>query len=592
MRALASLPISLPRPENRSELPDYLPARMVNEFVYCPRLFFYEWLEGIFRDSAETLEGSQQHKRVDKEGKGLPAADELPEDLKTRAISLSSETYRVIAKMDLVEAHDGVVIPVDYKRGRPRETEAGLEAWPTDRVQLALQALVLRENGYRCDEAIVYYSATKQRVRLIMDEVALAEALDAVRQAWETAEQGVLPPPLIDSPKCPGCSLAPICLPEETNVLLKNELADGALQFTLFEDSLLPKKPPTTEVRRLAVPRSELRAAYLNTQGLRVGKSGEVLQVKEKDALRQEIRLNEISQLNVMGNIQVTTQAIQAMAESEIPVCYFSQGGWFYGITNGLSTKNVFLRKAQFKLADEEWFCLKVAKRLVAGKIRNQRTMLMRNHEEPPAVVLEQMRAMAARAEECRSLEELLGIEGNGARLYFGEFSGMLKGEEDSEGRFPFDFQKRNRRPPRDPVNALLSLGYSVLAKDLTVACYAVGFDPMMGFYHQPRFGRPALALDLMEPFRPLIVESAVLQAINSRMVTPKDFVSAGNAVALKPEGRKAFFQSYEARMDTLVTHPLFEYRLSYRRMLEVQARLLAKYLEGSIPEYPVFVTR
>jgi CRISP-associated protein Cas1 len=114
----------------------------------------------------------------------------------------------------------------------------------------------------------------------------------------------------------------------------------------------------------------------------------------------------------------------------------------------------------------------------------------------------------------------------------------------------------------------------------------------MMGFYHQPRFGRPALALDLMEPFRPLIVESAVIGAINTRMVGANDFLRAGDSVALKPAGRRAFFQAYEARMDTLVTHPLFDYRVSYRRVLEVQARLLAKMLEGEIDDYPAFVTR
>ena len=144
----------------------------------------------------------------------------------------------------------------------------------------------------------------------------------------------------------------------------------------------------------------------------------------------------------------------------------------------------------------------------------------------------------------------------------------------------------------RDPVNSLLSLAYSLLSKDLTVACAAVGFDPMMGFYHQPRFGRPALALDLMEPFRPLIAESAVLNAINTRMVTSRDFVRAGRAVALTPAGRRGFFQAYEARMDTLVTHPIFGYRVSYRRLLEVQVRLFAKVLEGELDEYAVFVTR
>ena len=138
----------------------------------------------------------------------------------------------------------------------------------------------------------------------------------------------------------------------------------------------------------------------------------------------------------------------------------------------------------------------------------------------------------------------------------------------------------------------MLSLGYSLLVKDFTIACYAVGFDPYMGFYHQPRFGRPALALDLMEPFRPLLADSAVLTAINTRMVTPKDFVQAGPAVALTPAGKKGFFRAYELKMDTLVTHPQFDYRVSYRRLLEIQARLLARYLQGETDGYPVFVTR
>ena len=579
-----------------STLPEYLPARMVNEFVYCPRLFYYEFVEGIFRESADTAEGGHLHKRVDKEGSALPLPDDLPDDLKTHAITLSSESLRVIAKVDLLQISAGVVIPVDYKRGRPRETESGLEMWPSDRVQLALQAMLLRENGYQCNEAIVYYAATKQRVRLAIDESVVSETISAVNAAWLAAKSGVIPQPLEDSPKCPGCSLAPICLPEETNALLHAEPADPGAQLDLFDTAQIPKKQPHSAdgIRRLITPRDELRAAYLDTQGLRVGKSGDVLQVKEKETVRQQIRLNQINQLNLMGNIQVSTQAIQALCQAEVPVCYFSQGGWFYGITQPMSTKNVFLRKSQFKLADEPWFCLRLSRKLVAGKIRNHRTLLMRNHDEPPTIVLDQMKAMILRAEEAVSLEELLGIEGNAARLYFGEFNAMLKADDPTESSkpFSFDFQCRNRRPPRDPVNALLSLAYSVLSKDLTVACYAAGFDPMIGFYHQPRFGRPALALDLMEPFRPLIAESAVLQAINTRMITPRDFLQAGNAVALSPNGRKAFYQAYETRMDTLVSHPLFDYRLSYRRMLDVQTRLLAKYIEGSVPEYPVFVTR
>ncbi len=590
-------PYMLPQPEPEREqrkLPDYLPARMVNEFAYCPRLFFYEWVEGVFHESADTVEGSVQHKRVDREGAGLPSAEDIDEDLKTRSVTLSSERHRLIAKMDLIDVSQGVVTPVDYKRGKPFDTGHGLEAWPSDRVQLAVQGIVLRDNGYECKEGVVYYAATRQRVRVEFDEALLTETLRLAEQARTTALAGVIPAPLVDSPKCPGCSLVSICLPGETNALRFPTAETGGQLMLFSSDVMPPKKPPQSEVRRLVTPRSELRPAYLETAGLRVGKSGEVLQVKEKDTVKQEIRMGEISQLNLMGNIQISTQAVQSLCESEVPICYFSQGGWFYGITTGMNTKNVFLRRAQFRLADEEWFCLNFARKLVAGKIRNQRTMLLRNHVEPEARALAEMKAMVENAEAATSLDGLLGIEGNGARLYFGGFSGMIKveAEEETPAVFRMDFEGRNRRPPKDAVNALLSLAYSILAKDFTITCYAVGFDPLIGFYHQPRFGRPALALDLMEPFRPLIADSAVINAINTRMVTPSDFVSAGGSVALKPSGRKAFYRSYEARMDTLVTHPLFDYRVSYRRLLEIQARLLARWIEGEVDDYAVFVTR
>jgi CRISPR-associated protein Cas1 len=505
---------------------------------------------------------------------------------------LSSERLRVIAKMDLIESDGETVTPVDYKHGRPREGQTGLELWPSDRAQIAVQALVLRESGYSVSEGVVYYRQTGQRVRVAVDNALIAETEALIARAWSVAREGEMPPALEDSPKCKGCSLNAICLPDETHVLTDAAELAGAEQLSLFGAGAF-RKPVRREVRALIAPRVEKKTLYLNTQGTRVGKSGAVLQVKEKDAVVQEVRLGEICQANVMGNVQISTQAIQALCEAGIPVCYFSLGGWFYGITNGLNQKNVFLRRAQFRLSDEEYFARSLARRLVAGKVRNQRTMLQRNHVEPRAVVLSGLKEMAERAERASSLEELLGIEGNAARLYFGEFGGMVKVGEDGEGEAPaFDFEGRNRRPPRDPVNALLSLGYSLLSKDLTVASYAVGFDPYVGFYHQPRFGRPALALDLMEPFRPLIVDSAVLTAINTGMVTKRDFVQVGPSVALTAGGRKGFFRAYELRMDTLVTHPLFEYRVSYRRLLEIQARLLGRVLEGEIGEYPVFVTR
>ena len=581
----------------REQVPEYLPARMVNEFVYCPRLFFFEWVEGLFRESADTVAGKVEHRRVDAGEGALPEAEKLgEEELKTRSVMLSSDRYGVIARIDLVEAEGGKVTPVDYKHGAPAKSEdGGLEPWPADRVQLAVQAMVLRDNGYAVEEGIIFYGRTRQRVRIRFDEEVIAEAAEKAAEARRVAAEGRLPPPLEDSPKCPRCSLAGICLPDETGLLAAGAApAAPATQLSLFEAPApaAPRKKPEA-VRQLVTPRDELKPLYLNTQGLRVGKSGKVLRIKDRDKTVQDVRIGEICQLNLMGNVQLSTQAVQALCEAGVPICYFSQGGWFYGVTTGMNTKNIFLRRAQFRLAEQEWFALRLARALVAGKIRNQRVMLQRNHIEPESRVLSEMKQMIDRAERARSIEELLGIEGNAARLYFSRFSGMIKvEEEDGAGEFRLDFNQRNRRPPRDPVNALLSLAYSLLTKDLTVTCYAVGFDPFLGFYHQPRFGRPALALDLMEPFRPLIAESAVLSAINTRMVTAKDFVRAGKAVALTAAGRKAFFRAYELRMDSLVTHPLFDYRVSYRRLLEIQARLLARVIEGEIPEYPVFVTR
>lgn len=587
------------------KVPDLLPARMLNEFVYCPRLFYYEWVEGVFENSVDTLDGHAKHARVDSDPGAMPEAEEMNgEAIHSRSVTLTSDRAGLTAKLDLIENDDNgadgkAVRPVDYKRGRPREVDGVPVPWPSDRIQIAAQALVLRDNGYSCEEGILYYASTRQRVRIAIEDALLAETEDLLAQARKTAAGEEIPEPLVDSPKCPRCSLVGICLPDETNALRARALRfeeRRPVQFSLFENN---EEAADGSVRQLVAARDDLRPLYLNSQGFRVGKSGAVIQVKDGDALKQEIRLGEVSQINLFGNVQLSTQAVQSFCAAEVPVCYFSQGGWFYGITNGLNARNVFLRQRQFVSAGHEGTSLSIARKLVAGKIRNQRTLLQRNHIEAPETALRQMKILAEKAEAASEAEALLGIEGSAARVYFSEFAGMLKsgenGEADHRGapsEFRFDFTQRNRRPPRDPVNALLSLAYSILVKDLTITCYALGFDPYWGFYHQPRFGRPALALDLMEPFRPLIADSVVLTAINTRMVTAADFIRSGPSVALKPNGRKGFFRAYELRMDMLVTHPMFDYRVSYRRLLEIQARLLARFLDGEIDEYPVFVTR
>ncbi len=612
---------------------------MLNEFVYCQRLFYYEFVEGVFVESADTLRGDAIHQRVDsgtgalpkakrKSGADKPKAEEgtaavaestsreaetkdaESETIHSRSVQMGSERLGVVAKMDLVESKTGKddlltaleVCPVDYKAGAPKEGEEANELWDTDKMQLGLQALILRDNGYACNDGIIYYRATKQRVRLPITSELENWILQNIAEAKRVIT-GPIPAPLVNSPKCVRCSLAPVCLPDETRMLAQSPLAiDATVLENLSasgEKSGVASEPP----RRLIAARDDTRPLYLNTQGFRVGCKDEVLTVKEKDRVIEEVRMRDLSHVALFGNIQISTQAIQSLCDQEIPITYFSMGGWFYGITRGHSLKNVFLRMEQFRLARDEATCLSLARRFVHGKIRNHRTLLMRNHLEPPEPIILKLKRASEDALAAASVEELLGIEGAAASQYFQQFSGMVKVEDDlpglempgKEGKqlaFNFNFSNRNRRPPTDPVNAMLSLAYSMLAKDCTLAALAVGFDPYIGFYHQPRFGRPALGLDLMEEMRPLVAESTVLSCINNRVVTEKDFVRAGQAVNLTAPGRKRFFQMYEQRMSSLITHPLFDYKVSYRRALELQARLLAKTLTGEIAEYIPLLTR
>jgi CRISPR-associated protein Cas1 len=252
-----------------------------------------------------------------------------------------------------------------------------------------------------------------------------------------------------------------------------------------------------------------------------------------------------------------------------------------------MSHKNVELRRSQYAAATSPERSLALARRFVQAKIANCRTLLRRNAAGVTEDLLADLKGDMRRAGDVATMESLLGIEGNSAQRYFSWFSKMITGDVAT-----FDFQTRNRRPPRDPINALLSLAYAMLTREWTTTLLSVGFDPYLGFYHQPRYGRPALALDLMEEFRPLIADSVVLTAVNNEEIKAKDFIATLGAVALTASGRSRFIEVYERRMSQEIVHPVFGYTISYRRTLEVQARLLGRYLAGEIPEYPSFTTR
>ena len=393
--------------------------------------------------------------------------------------------------------------------------------------------------------------------------------------------------------RCFGCSLAPVCLPEET----------------LYQIGLPPAVPhpdppppagggqgggPPAGLTRV-IPQSDDGAVlYVQEPGSHVGKRSEHLVVRKDGQEITRAPMHAIRQVVIFGNVQVSTQALETLAANEIPVAYLTGHGRFIGAFAPAEKKNVGLREAQFRRFADHAECLSLSKAVVRGKLTNQRALLMRSlrgdgdrgSDEPAAQALAEL---IRRLDSASSLETVLGLEGQGAALYFGEFGRFLRARPPGRG---FEFASRNRRPPRDPVNALLSFAYAILVKDCFAAVCTVGFDPYKGFFHANRHGKPSLALDLMEEFRPIIADSVVLTLINNEMLTPGDFVVWREACQLTEAGRRTFFQAYEQRRATVVTHPVFGYKMSYSRMLEVQARMLAAYVRGSVPAYTGFTVR
>jgi CRISP-associated protein Cas1 len=550
-----------------------IPLRMLNEYVYCPRLSYLEWVQGEFAHNADTVDGVIKHRRVDKGLGKLPEHPEDVENIHARSVSLSSERWGITGKIDLVEGEGKAVTPVDYKRGKRHHVPGGVYA--PERVQLCGQGLLLREHGFSCDGGIIYFVGSKERVKVPYDEALLAETQKAIEELRALASSGLIPPPLEDSPKCIRCSLAGICLPDEV----------------LFLRQSAPEPRPIFAMEETGLP------LYIQDPAAYVRKEGGLLIAEVDKEKVAEARLEEISQVVLFGHCRLSTPALHECLRRGVPVTYLSYGGWFMGHTVGTGHKNVDVRTAQFRVSFDEAGCLKIARGLVEAKIANCRTLLRRNWKggtegegRIPQLLLNGLQADAEKAGKTKDLSELLGTEGSAANRYFQNFRSMLK--EGDGADMPFDFGGRNRRPPKDPVNAMLSFAYAMLAREWTVTLSAVGLDPYRGFYHQPRFGRPALALDMMEPFRPLLADSAVITAINNGEVQASHFIRAAGSCTLNDQGRKRFLAVFERRLQQEVTHPVFHYKISYRRDLEVKARLLIRHLTGEIPEYPNFVTR
>lgn len=329
---------------------------------------------------------------------------------------------------------------------------------------------------------------------------------------------------------------------------------------------------------------------YLTQQDAVLRKEDERLRVTLKGETLLDLPMLKVSQVVVMGRVTVTPHTVAALMERNIHLTYLTEYGRYIGRIEPAFSKNSLLRRAQYAASFDSHRTLALARGFVLGKLANLRVTLLRATRNNDGLnvdnAIEAIRGSERRAERAGELDVLRGHEGEGSAAYFGVFDHLIKAEG-------FSFTKRVRRPPTDPVNALLSFGYALLANDVHAAVNVLGFDPYCGYLHADRYGRPSLALDLMEEFRPLLVDTTVLTCLNKRVIQSGDFtVALGNVHSLTPEGRKKFLLQYEERKQTEIQHPIFAYKATYQRCFELQARILAKTIQGELERYEPFVVR
>lgn len=532
------------------EIEHQAPLRVMalHALLYCERLFYLEEVEELRVADERVWAGRALHE-------ALGEADELIQ------LTLESATLGIKGKLDAIRSRDGTTYPVEHKRGRSaRDEHGGPVAWDTDRVQVAAYAMLLEEHlGRSVPEGRVRYHADRLTVRVRVDDALRETVRTTIARARVLSSSVTRPPVTSREARCASCSLAPVCLPEETRLAKRLEV-----------DSRRVK------AKRLFPADTEARSLHLISPRAHLGRSGKALVLRVPDAKPEVVGLRTVSDVVVHGYAQVSTQALKQCAISGIPVHYLNSSGGHVG-TFAPGAGGVQRRIRQFRALDDGATRLRLAKALVSAKVELQLRHVLRASRKAPELrrkvegCLVGLRAALSAISRVDSAESLLGNEGSAARSYFGALAYLVSPSE-------FVPQGRTRRPPADPFNALLSFGYGLLHRDVLSAILRVGLDPAFGFYHRPRTAAHPLALDVMELFRVPMVDMLVLGMVNRKaFAVENDFVRAGEQVWLSDQGRRRFLEMYESRKQEEYRHPVIGYSLSYARLLELEVRLLEK---------------
>lgn len=531
-------------PEAPAEDSVSVPIGMVAHWQFCPRR---AWLEGAGERadySGQMADGTAAHRRVD-EATTRDAATVRAVDVRHRALGFHGRIDRV----EMVS--DTVVRLIEHKatpvKREPRASDA-------NRLQLTLQAMALEDQGFTVASTELYFSTHHRRVPIEIDEVATANAIGAVETTRAVLSSATAPEPLIDDPKCMRCSHSAVCLPEERQ---EQEVR-----------------------RRIMAPDPAGDVLHLTTPGSRAQLAPGRITVVKGDEKLASIPMERVLAVVVHGNVDVSGALLRELMWRDLPIVWCTGYGRVVGWSRTASAPNGTARHRQFAQSHDGRIDL--AREFVASKLSNQATILRRFGGDKE--IVQQIRELARAAKTCTSTRVLFGIEGNGASLYFGELTALLGPAAPPE--CVAGFTGRVGRGAIDPLNSALNYGYGLLLTEVLRGIIACGLDPSAGFLHSPGRNKPALALDLMEEFRAPLVDAAIIGALNNGELKSNSFTNVLGSYRLTPAGRKKLIAAFERRIATEFTHPVFGYRTTWRRAIEIQARMVLGVIDGSQQSY------
>ncbi|MEJ7875439.1 MAG: CRISPR-associated endonuclease Cas1 [Solirubrobacterales bacterium] len=515
---------------------------VVAHHVFCPRR---AWLEvhGERTDTEQMAVGLADHANVDDATTSRVT--------RLRAVDVSSSSLGYSGRCDSIEmAEDDSLTVLEHKAAPVRRRSAVTEP---QAVQLALQTIALREAGRVVSGAGVWFTTTRTKVEVPLTEELLETAERSVAETRATLTTEKPPEPLEDDDRCRRCSHVSVCLPDEHR-----------------------RRNPA---RRIGVGDPLGRVLHLTTPGSRAGLRRGRIEVTSRDEEPVKVPLGQVAGLVVHGNADVSSALLRELLLRGFPIIWCSWSGRVVGWATPADGPNGDAHGAQYGVSPS--VALGCAQAMIKGKISNQRHVLRRH----ALAGRDELQALAGQTGSCQTTGELFGLEGRAAARYFQVLGRALKPTWAT-------LRERKARPARDPINAALNLAYSLLAADVIRAVVACGLDPSGGVLHSSGRNKPALALDLMEELRPLIAESAVLWAVNNGELRESDFRDDLGAVRLTPRGRKALIAAYERRVTSEFRHPQFGYKVTWRRAMEVQARMFLALVLGECQNYRPIVVR